>query len=244
MWMYEWACESVSVCEVCECVYLKQRSIGGFATAWRTHQRGHFTFKRMRERRKMRERESQWVRQTERERERVPYWDAPICLQWIFKDHGLCWQSRSSNHGQPFLWPQEALEHSRNGVVTILLTVNAMKLFESACGKVIECGKEWRDYLIDCLFDHTLGDKKIILLLNLTRSQGCLDAAHAVSLAKNKSTQHGNVEFVGQSVSHVRREIRRVSTKLTGSFWHCLKQSDATTSFPQIWHFHVVQTCF
>ena len=44
-------------------------------------------------------------------------------------------------------------------VVTMLLTVNVKKLFESASGKVIECGKEWRDYLIDCLFNHTLGDK-------------------------------------------------------------------------------------
>ena len=49
-----------------------------------------------------------------------------------------------------------------------------------------------------------LGIKKIILFLNLTRSQGCPNDARAVSLAKNKSTQHGNVKFVGQSVSHVR----------------------------------------
>ena len=103
-------------------------------------------------------------------------------------------------------------------VVTMLLTMNAKKLFKSASGKVIERGKEWRDYLIDCLFDCTLGDKKIILLLNLTRSQGCPDATRAVSLAKNESAQHGNVKFVGQSVSHVRWEERRVSTKLTGSF--------------------------
>ena len=45
-------------------------------------------------------------------------------------------------------------------VVTMLLTMNTKKLFKSASGKVIEHGKEWRDYLIDCLFDCTLGDKK------------------------------------------------------------------------------------
>ena len=103
-------------------------------------------------------------------------------------------------------------------VVTMLLTVNVKKLFESASGKVIECGKEWRDYLIDCLFDCTLGDKKDHPPSEPARSQGCPNAARAVSLAKNESAQHGIVEFVSQSVSYIRWEERRVSTKLIGSF--------------------------
>lgn len=44
--------------------------------------------------------------------------------------------------------------------VTMLLTVNAKKLFESASGQIVERGKEWKDMLINSLLDQLVGSKE------------------------------------------------------------------------------------